>query len=65
MTINFRQPGCKLSACSAKAAIDLVMSLRWWNVLQQRLQELQGLKDKGLVTQDEYDARRQEILRSI
>ena len=30
-----------------------------------RLQELQTLKDKGLVTQAEYDARRKDILGSI
>ena len=32
---------------------------------EERLQELQGLRDKGLITQTEYDARRQEILGSI
>lgn len=32
---------------------------------EQRLQELQALKDKGLVTQEEYAARRQDILGSI
>ena len=32
---------------------------------EQRLQELQALKDKGLVTQDEYDAQRQKILGSL
>jgi hypothetical protein len=31
----------------------------------ERLQELQALKDKGLVTDDEYTARRQRILDSI
>jgi hypothetical protein len=32
---------------------------------EERLQELQVLKDKGLVTQDEYEAQRQKILGSI
>jgi hypothetical protein len=32
---------------------------------EQRLQELQSLKDKGLVSQQEYDTRRREILGSI
>ena len=32
---------------------------------EERLRELQSLKDKGLVTEDEYTARRQEILGSI
>jgi predicted amino acid dehydrogenase len=32
---------------------------------EQRLQELQALRDKGLVTDDEYEAQRQKILGSI
>ncbi len=32
---------------------------------EERLQELQSLRDKGLVTQEEYDAQRQGILGSI
>ena len=32
---------------------------------EQRLHELQGLRDKGLITQSEYETRRQEILGSI
>jgi len=32
---------------------------------EQRLQELQALRDKGLVTNDEYEAQRQKILGSI
>jgi hypothetical protein len=35
------------------------------NSAEERLQELQALKDKGLVTNDEYDAQRQKILGSI
>lgn len=33
--------------------------------VEQRLQELQALKDKGLITAQEYEARRREILGSI
>jgi cytochrome c-type biogenesis protein CcmH/NrfG len=32
---------------------------------ESRLRELQGLRDQGLVTQEEYDARRAEIVREI
>lgn len=32
---------------------------------EQRLQELQALKDKGMVNDDEYEAQRQKILGSI
>jgi len=32
---------------------------------EERLRELQALKDQGLVTSDEYDAQRQKILGSI
>ena len=32
---------------------------------EQRLQELQDLKDEGLITSDEYEAQRQKILGSI
>ncbi|HEX3336129.1 MAG TPA: SHOCT domain-containing protein [Jatrophihabitans sp.] len=32
---------------------------------EERLQELQVLKEKGLVTQDEYEVQRQKILGSI
>jgi Short C-terminal domain len=32
---------------------------------EQRLQELQALRDKGLVTDDEYETQRQKILGSI
>ena len=32
---------------------------------EERLLELQALKNKGLITQDEYDTRRREILGSI
>jgi hypothetical protein len=32
---------------------------------EQRLQELRALRDKGLVTDDEYEAQRQKILGSI
>jgi hypothetical protein len=34
-------------------------------IAEERLKELQALKDKGLVTHDEYEARRQKILGSI
>jgi hypothetical protein len=33
--------------------------------VEQRLQELQALQAKGLITQTEYDARRREVLDSI
>jgi hypothetical protein len=32
---------------------------------EERLQELQALRDKGLVTSEEYEAQRQKILGSI
>jgi hypothetical protein len=32
---------------------------------EERLEELKSLLDKGLITQEEYDQRRQEILQSI
>jgi hypothetical protein len=32
---------------------------------EERLQELQGLRDRGLVTPDEYEAQRKQILNSI
>jgi hypothetical protein len=32
---------------------------------EERLRELQALKEKGLVTEDEYAAQRQKILGSI
>jgi len=32
---------------------------------ESRLRELQGLYDRGLITQEEYEAKRQEILREL
>jgi hypothetical protein len=33
--------------------------------VEERLRTLQDLREKGLITQEEYDARRQEILQEI
>jgi Short C-terminal domain len=35
------------------------------NTVEQRLRELEALKDKGLITDDEYQSQRQKILGSI
>jgi hypothetical protein len=53
------------SALASHSRAQSANSMQGPKSAEERLRELRTLKDKGLVTDDEYEAQRQKILGSI